>query len=461
MYDYEKIVFIVLLSILFLLTSCSAGKVAVSGTALMLHPSRMLAQYNSPYTLCEKNDDTYSFYIFSSPIQFADQNGKYHLIDNSLVRVKQQPIGRTSYLYTNKQAQTQCFFGSNLNDCSILLQKEEKQFFFSPEADHSKFQSSAKKRIKNMYRLKTDCVQYQYSDRTITCYPSNSGVTSEIVLQQMPKNNTLSFLLQDTPFTSFTVNSAGYISFFQSSVLSANFSFTFASESSGNVCFRPDIQVEALDEDSHGYRINLDFTKYASELGASLPLTCLTSCDFYENKIPDSPIFSKVPNENSYLNDISVLGSHPELGTSVQYLRFRLNAILKCIPSDVLSASLYIPEILSSGDPQITMYQAEEEWFSRLLTWSTQAEASKAIQHASPQSGGLEFDITEYVKQCVSDTEWQTESYGAVLKGGEAENTYRILASNDNMNAIPYVKVDLAFPPVSFTSPGDNINPQN
>ena len=288
----KKIVFIVLLSMSFLLTSCSAGKIAVSGTALMLHPSRMLAQYNSPYTLCEKNDDTYSFYIFSSPIQFADQNGKYHLIDNSLVRVKQQPIGRTSYLYTNKQAQTLIlFYKDNRKRLLYIIAEGREAVFLLLEADHSKFQSSAKKRIKNMYRLKTDCVQYQYSDRTITCYPSNSGVTSEIVLQQMPKNNTLSFLLQDTPFTSFTVNSAGYISFFQSSVLSANFSFTFASESSGNVCFRPDIQVEALDEDSHGYRINLDFTKYASELGASLPLTCLTSCDFYENKIPDSPIF--------------------------------------------------------------------------------------------------------------------------------------------------------------------------
>ena len=51
----KKIVFMILLSISFLLTSCSAGKVAVSGTALMLHPSRILAQYNSPYTLCEKN----------------------------------------------------------------------------------------------------------------------------------------------------------------------------------------------------------------------------------------------------------------------------------------------------------------------------------------------------------------------------------------------------------------------
>ena len=48
--------------------------------------SEQLHTYDSPYTLYLKNaDDTYTMFVFASPVQFSEGDGRYSLIDPTLV----------------------------------------------------------------------------------------------------------------------------------------------------------------------------------------------------------------------------------------------------------------------------------------------------------------------------------------------------------------------------------------
>ena len=55
--------------------------------------SEQLHTYDSPYTLYLKNaDDTYTMFVFASPVQFSEGDGRYSLIDPTLVESSREGI---------------------------------------------------------------------------------------------------------------------------------------------------------------------------------------------------------------------------------------------------------------------------------------------------------------------------------------------------------------------------------
>lgn len=64
-----------------------------------------LHEYDSPYTICYQNDDdTYSMFIFASPIQYKTDSG-YEIIDNTVVVTEKE-----GFAYENKANEVKHIF---------------------------------------------------------------------------------------------------------------------------------------------------------------------------------------------------------------------------------------------------------------------------------------------------------------------------------------------------------------
>lgn len=88
----KKILILLVLFIISLLTGCdyetnpSNKFTSISQISCIQEESERLSKYDSPYTICYKNKDgSNSIYIFDSPIQYESKNGRYEIIDNTLI----------------------------------------------------------------------------------------------------------------------------------------------------------------------------------------------------------------------------------------------------------------------------------------------------------------------------------------------------------------------------------------
>lgn len=76
MHNKKTIIRTFLLITTILLTSCSMNHNQYNRLSVgtILNHTEKLADFDSPYTLCVKNEDeTYSFFIFASPIQYKEE----------------------------------------------------------------------------------------------------------------------------------------------------------------------------------------------------------------------------------------------------------------------------------------------------------------------------------------------------------------------------------------------------
>ena len=62
-------------------------------------------------------------------------------------------------------------------------------------------------------------------------------------------------------------------------------------------------------------------------------------------------------------------------------------------------------------------------------------------------NGGIEFDITEFVKDAMTDINGVMESYGTLIK---SEDKKCVMSTSDNGEYIPYIKINLKHLPKYF-----------
>lgn len=440
------ILLIVNIFLLIYLTGCDEySHTAVAGIPETGHV-KQLPQYNSPYTICYENrDGTYSMYIFSAPIQYKTDTGEYALIDNTVVE-----SSKDGFAYENKANTIKTYFPKSLQDF-FRVEEGSRYIAFLPE-DIEGFSEAKHVSYTNMYGTIVDAVRYEREDMDYVFYPVRSGIKMEVVLKEEPKSNSFTYFVQ-TYAQVFENRQNGYVLFKSGSTPAALVYQPLVQYQTGKEGTKLDISSTMDVDGGTGFSIihlYLD-PEMLENADVQYPIKFDPSFELYCNKIPDTSVYSNF-NTNSYLRHYAVIGKHPELGEGWEYVRMRLNKMMMMTENNLINAEYHVYELYSSiKNPFIELSTIEQDWSSTRMIWSDRIIPVKSASY-SYKSGF--FDITEYVKSCLSDQSEATETNGLIL---QANGSFTILASSDNCLFCPYVHMKLIEKPLAFV-PLDNIN---
>lgn len=448
---WKKMILVLSSVLVFLLAGCHSNVQVLSTAISQINTksnkhAEQLHAYDSPYTICYKNrDDTYSMYIFASPIQFMEEN-RYHIIDNTVVVSKREP-----FAYENKANDIKTHFPKNLTNY-ILVENGMDTLQFKPCLDETKVSAPQAQIIENMYGDRVSAVIYKSNDMDFVFYPTKAGIRTEIVLNTRPKNNSFHFFVV-ADAENYENKQNGYI-LFKNGVTNKYLIYQPLVKYSSDNKVKLDVTTQLfINREGDGYHVEMIIDETILN-EAEYPIKLDPSFEIYLNKMPDTSVYAKF-DTNSYLRHYAVIGEHPVLGEGWEYIRLRLNYFMTLSSSHILSAK-YSCRLLKSSSGKIKIYEMMETWSSTSMLWQNKKIKQKqlAIDY-NMQNSYMEFDITGFVKEAVDDITWRRESYGLVLKV-DGESTY--ITTSDHSLYPPYLCLTLNSLPRRFIPP-ENINP--
>lgn len=411
-----------------------------------------LHDYDTPYTVCYKNkNQTYTMYIFSSPIQYSIDEGIYTMIDNTVVTAK-----KDSFAFENKSNIIKTYFPKTLlepfrieNGTDFM----EVQINWNVEG----FSQAEKTIFTNMYGDMVSGVIYKRDDCVLVFYPTKAGIKLEIVLNKRPDSNIFSFLV-NTNTSSYENKQNGYILLKEggenkSIIYNPLVQYTLdgeqqldvttqikADRKEGDTIVSLILEEDILDSKSTAFPIRLD-----------------PSFEMYLNKMPDSTVYKK-NNINNYLATNAIIGEHPVYGEGWHYLRFRLNYYMTQPPKNLLSAKYRVKKLYANNDTaELLLRQPMDQWSSTRLTWLNRMEAQEldcAYSCTFTPQNWCEIDMTSFVQECLSDQSQLCESIGLILSLEQDTSEYIIFAASDNALYTPYMELTFSELPLEFKNIG-------
>lgn len=399
--------------------------------------------FDTSYTKFESNNDgTYSFYVYAAPIQF-EENKKYYKKDNSIIE-----SSNNNNVFENKASDKKTYFSKLLKDGLFIDDLDGKvNVKFLDSIDFSDGQIID---FTNIFGDTVPAVSYvdEKLEREVVAYPTISGVYVEFIYQNELNISPISI---DADADAIEKKGNGYLILQKGDTKKAIFYEPIIKyEDNNELLFNAGYSYQKTDNG-----VDIQITHEAKENSA--PVRIAFSIEKYVNKMPDTSLYSKA-NINSYLRSYAVLGYHELFGTGIEYLRFRVNHFLTTESGNIISAEYCVKRLdYKRNNQALSLYKKESKWQSMKAVWDKNPETGKEIiaENTSDSIGWVHFDITEFIKKCVDDTTWNTESYGGVLR---CDNEYAILATSDNSLYVPYIKIVMREIP-SRINVIDKINP--
>jgi len=431
------------------LIGCQKSKYDILSTPIsqidISQHAEQLHQYDSPYTICYKNkDDTYSLYIFASPIQYKVGKDKYIVIDNTVIKSEEK-----DFVYENKTNIIKTYFPKDLEDY-FRVEKDNIFLEFKVCDDLQGFSRAKRVIFTNMFGDRVSAVKYHKEDMDMVFYPTKAGIKTEIVLRKKPKKNYFKFNLKASA------------SWFEN--LKNGYVLLKEGGENESVVYQPLVQYmtdkQRLDITTQ-INIKKEGENYSVEMvvddtileNAEYPVKVDFSFEMYQNKVPDTSVYSEFC-INSYLRNYVVLGSHPIMGEGWYYTRLRIKYFFDTNPDDVIFAS-YNTRGLCKSEDIISIYTAKDQWSSTSIVWDNKVGTDKFVASKKLDLQKYScFNLTDFIKFCLRDEDLLVESKGFLL----ISNGNNIFSSNDNTLYSPFVFVHLKNPPTYF-NPAESINP--
>lgn len=399
-----------------------------------------LSDYNSPYTVCFKNNDnTYSMYIFASPIQYKTENGEYVIIDNTVLE-----SNKDDFAFENKANDIKTYFPKTLSE-SFRVERIDGFIEFKPNWDIKGFSKAKLKTYINMYGDPVSAVAYERKDTDIFFYPTKAGIKVEIVLKRKPDNNEFSFTVKSDAI-SYENKQNGYIRLL-------NGSNGEESDINAGIIYKPLVKHIIDGEDNIDIQSKLEFYSTQDEYllkiqinqeifnneSIEYPVKLDPSFELHQEKTPDSTVYSKFVT-NNFLANYAMVGKHPVLGEGWHYSRIYVNKFLFIKSSNVISATFHIKNLYSNSRDisELQMGSVDAFWSSGQMIWNTKVHPLKRTISPVINSEYI-FDITDFVKGLVDDESGDTETYGNIIQGMDDSDGYSILATSDNSTYTPFI----------------------
>lgn len=414
-----SIIFIIFLIICFTIIYYNKNnKVCLQGTNIPIDDiNNAINKYTTPYSFLKKNkDNTYSYFIFSVPIFKKYKQNDYSLIQNYRNISIPEKIEKTTPIeITNEYTNIKQFFKNKLIKKSSIS--------------------------RNIFNDKINGTQYMNNNEKIIIYPTYLGANYEINNKLHESNFFIE--IQDC---NYYIKNDNHIIFYNDNHLIISILY-FSSINKNNNINYDNINL-SINNYNKTFHINIQFP-YNSTLFLSL--------NSYENKQPDSCVYSEKNNSNFYLKDVSIIGNHDSYGQGINYLRFRINNFIKTFSTEIISARYNSKVLDSSKKNFISMYRINDIWNSSQITWLNKPNSKDIVSNGEIKNNFIIFNITNFIKECVNDKNGTIESHGVQLKNKKEDDNYSILASSDNGFYIPYVEIILKNKPFIFRDT-ENIN---
>ena len=448
MIEMKKTLFILSLLSMFFLSGCDSNSQVLSTAISPIKESghtEQLHDYDSPYTICYKNKDgTYSMYIFASPIQYKTDSDEYAIIDNTVI-----DSSKMGFAFENKANNIKTYFPKTLSQL-FKVEKGADYLEFKPDWDVNSFSEAKRIIFTNMYGDKVSAVIYESKEMDLAFYPTKTGIKIEIILKEKTDCKGFAFMVKSSA-ASCENKQNGYVLFKgggenQSIIYGPLVKYT----ADNGTHFDVTTQMK-INKDEDDYQVEMIINEdIIGNTKTRYPVKLDPSFEMYENKMPDSTVYSDHV-VNNYLGNYAVVGKHPVLGEGWHYLRLRLNYILYTKDENIIYSAYYMKKFFSiPASNEIFMHQAKEQWSSTRLSWFDRVDSDDIISKIhNSEKGYCSFEITDFVQ------EWETESIGVLLKG--AGSAYHILSTSDNTMYSPYIKLILSKMPRRF-EPKNDIN---
>jgi len=413
-----------------------------------------LHDYDSPYTICYKNkNDTYSMYIFASPIQYKIDTG-YEIIDNTVIESSDP-----NYAYENKANSIKTYFPSSLSN-SFKVVSEGDFLEFLVQEDVTDFSEAKQEMFTNMYGDIVSAVIYERKNIDMVFYPTKAGIKSEIVIKEKSANKSFIYSVKSNG-KSYENKQNGYI-LFKNSEINAGLIYQplvkYKIKGEENIDISTKMEII---EKGDGYVLEIILNPDIMKGGETIyPIKFDPSFELYQNKMPDTSVYSKF-DTNSYLRHYAIIGEHPTMGEGWEYLRFRLNWFMALDSTKITNAKFYIRNLSNSKSKNILqLFEMDEDWSSIKMLWSTRkTNFEDYIEKDILNNKLVEFDITNFVKSSFADKTWQEESNGLLFKL-KNKSSFAILSTSDNSLYPHYIKFQTKVLPTVF-APRESINPQS
>ena len=410
--------------------------------------------YDSPYTICYRNkNNTYSMYVFSSPIQYNSGTG-YEIIDNTVVKTEKE-----GFAYENRSNEIKTYFPLSLSEY-FVVEQGTTYIKFKPNWNVEGFTEAQESIFTNMYGDKVYAVIYKRDDMEAAFYPTKAGIKAEIVLRELPQVNTFDFIVKSSN-KSYENNQNGYIVF-----KSVNENKSVIYGPLVQYTHKEKQQMDAtakigIDRERGNTNVLLTIDEdILDNISEAHPVRFDLAFDLYLNKLPDSTVYSK-HDINNYLANYAVIGNHPVFGVGWHYLRFRLNHFMTQPPKNLLSAKYSVKKLYSNSDKiELLLSQPTDQWSSTGLKWESKVEINDMeynYDYAFSVDNWCEMDITAFIKECFSDQSLLCESRGIVLSMQKEAPCYMVFATSDNALYTPYIELEFSDLPLEFTAK-ENIN---
>ncbi len=412
--------------------------------------TEQMHDYDSPYTLCYRNeDDTFTMYIFASPVQYQTDTG-YAIIDNTVVQTEKE-----GFAYENKANKIKTYFPKTLKEY-CLIENDTARLEWKPGWDTQTFTEGKETIYTNMYGDQVSAVIYEREDMDVVLYPTKAGIKTELVLKEKPMENTFDFCVRSA--AGFENRENGYITLNWNGENESVLYGPLVGYEAGEKHLDVTGQMEIMQgENANIVTVTVDDKIFADE-ATEYPVRLDPSLELYLSKMPDSTAYS-AHSVNNYLANYAVVGEHPAFGEGWHFLRFRLNWFIHLDGASVQKAVYYIRNLYSSSNSSaVQMMDLNTQWTSTGLRWGNRPEVySMYMEYETKSEQYVPLEITDFVKKSLDDESWMEESHGLLLKGKNAD-AYTIFATSDHSLYAPYLRLDLTDLPADFV-PQDNINP--
>ena len=253
--------------------------------------SEQLHTYDSPYTLYLKNaDDTYTMFVFASPVQFSEGDGRYSLIDPTLVESSREGIA-----FENKANAVKTSFPDKA-DGAFRIERGETFLELRFRDGALPAEPAKKAAVSTFAGEPADAAIYEQEGRSMAVYPTRTGFHLEVTWDDAAKAADIPVQITSSD-TVQTYGGNGTLVFRKNGQIGAVITHPLLF-SPGEETPRWDIAGGIRIEDSSQGCFTFILPEDRAREG---PLTALLSFDLYENKLPDTGAVSAYPDTNAYL----------------------------------------------------------------------------------------------------------------------------------------------------------------
>lgn len=420
-------------------------------------------EFDSEISTGYKNEDgTYTLYIFSSPIRYKKGVSTYIDIDNRLKKIYSGRYYEKGFLYTNNEGYVSSYFPKKLNkDNLFLIENDLYELYFG--IANSELTSSLEYQKESIWGQDNDNVIYNCDDYQINAYATKAGIRTEIILNNLPKDNKIDFIVKspdlrkkvEQDYLIFVDDLRNQDNQIQAIVRTPIVKDSYSggmTEKNSHLFLNNRIETESISEGVHNVSFVLD-DELKNSNNVKYPIIVDILWDMHTGKQPDSAVYSEKPNVNNYLQEYSVIGNSQFFGKGQNYLRLRLNEYIDDNPDNVKSSTYNVYEMSDfSSNTDIFLNKVESFWSSSEMVWGNRISPGYNVNKISVNKGGyVSFDITDLAKKALKDETCDTESFGVVMLGNNEPNSYKVFASSDNPLFPPYEEI-------TFYNMPENIN---